>query len=228
MIFVKKSGRWLSISIIVSLFVLWACQIPVKGTRATTARHTLRNLLVIPFKDMSRLYGENVTFRSPLAGRVFTTGKVLDGADRFLTKQMMAMLGRRKDIQLIPSDQAQGVFARLLSTSEKEMPELELIVEIGRSLDADAVLVGYVYRFQEREGTTYSVGTPASVAFNIDLVSVKDSRIIWYGHYKETQQALSEDLFQFGRFIQRKGRWITAWEIAVYGLKDVFQTFPVP
>ncbi len=174
------------------------------------------------------MYGEDVTVRSPLGGRVFTTGKVVAGADRFLTDHLITILKRHKDIGLIPSNQAQGVFARLLSTMEKEMPELEMIVEIGRTLGADAVLVGYVYRFKERRGSTYSVDTPASVAFDMDLVSVNNSRIIWYGRYNETQKALTEDLFQFRKFIKRKGRWVTAWEMAVNGLEDVFQTFPVP
>jgi hypothetical protein len=228
MIYYEKSGVWLSILLLFCLFYLWACHAPVKGTKATSTPSKLENILVIPFKDMAHVYGEDVTVRCPLCGRFFTTGKVVAGADRFLTDQLITILKRHKNIRLIPSNQAQGVFAWLLSTREKEMPELEMIVEIGRTLGADAVLVGYVYRFKERQGSTYSVDTPASVAFDIDLVSVNKERIIWYGRYNETQKALTDDLFQFGKFIKRKGRWVTAWEMAVNGLEDVFQTFPMP
>jgi len=228
MIYYKKWGGWSSIFLFLCLFYLGACTAPLKGTKTTSTPPAFKNILVIPFKDMAHVHGEDVTVRCQLCGRLFTTGKVVPGANRFLTDQSITILERHKNIHLIPSSKAQGVFARLLSTMEKEMPELEMIVEIGRSLGADAVLVGYVYRFKERQGSTYSVGTPASVAFDIDLVSVNNGRIIWYGRYNETQKALTDDLFQFGKFIKRKGRWVTAWEMAVNGLEDVFLTFPVP
>jgi len=185
-------------------------------------------LLVIPFKDMMNIYGENVTVRSPLSGKTFTTGYVAEGAAAFLTEELIALLKRRNDVRLISPDLIQGVWAQLLLESQKEMPELKMIVETGLDLKADAVLVGYIFRFKDRKGTQYSVDLPASVAFDVELISVADRTIIWSRRFNETQQALTEDLFQFGKFLKRKGRWITARDMAVTGLEELFQTFPVP
>lgn len=223
----KKGGIFLGL-LLLFLFGLPGCQKAPPASMAPFSRQNTYRLLVIPFEDMTRLYGLDVTIRSPLSGRIFTTGKVAEGADDFLTDSLISFLDRRKSVQLIPSSLAQGVWAQLLSDSQKELPELEMMVEIGRNLGADAVLLGYVYRFKNRVGTEYAVDAPASVAFDIDLISISERTIIWSRRFDETQQALSEDLFQFGKFINRKGRWITAREMAVGGLEELFKTFPLP
>jgi len=227
MIFKLPKTRWRPVYVLLPVVMLIGCQPSVRRTQTPSARHNIKNLLVIPFSDMYRLYGENVTIRSPLGGRIFTTGRTKDGADRFLTDRLNLILGRYKGVHLIPPGQAEGVFAQLLSQSEKEFPELEMILKMGQMLDADAVLVGYVYRFRTREGTSYAVESPASVAFDMDLVGIKDRRVIWSGRFDETQQPLTEDLFQIKKFFKRKGRWISAWDMADFGLEEVLRTFPV-
>jgi TolB-like protein len=186
----------------------------------------IEKILILPFTDMSAVYGENKDVRCPVCGKVFTTGKVSEGAADMLTQQLFTLLNRRKDIQLIPSGYAQGVMSDLLAGSKKELNERDLQIETGRALNADAVLAGYIYRFQERIGTKYSVDLPASVAFDIHLIRVKDGSVLWSGHFDETQKPLSDNLFRLGTFLQRKGRWITAKEMAISGLEDMLQTFP--
>lgn len=114
----------------------------------------------------------------------------------------------------------------LLAADKKELSERDILVEIGRALYADAVLVGHVYRFKDRVGTRYSVDSPASVAFDIHLVDVSNGSMLWVGHFDETQRSLFENLFKIGTFLRRKGTWITAEEMAVSGLEDVLQALP--
>ena len=209
-------------------FVLSSCQGPVEVSREPSVGYQINRLLVLPFKDMMRAHGENATLRNPISGKVFTTGKVEEDADVFLLEQLLLKLNERKDLYLIPASQAQGVLARLLSESKTEPSELELTVKTGKALRADAVLVGYLYCFRDRAGRNYTVDTPASVVFSLDLIQVKDAKVIWGSHYNETQRSLSDDLFQIGKFIKRKGKWITVREMAVSGIEEVFQTFPKP
>ena len=96
----------------------------------------------------------------------------------------------------------------------------------SRPHNARAVLIGKVYRFRQRDGTDYSVNRPASVAFHLDLIRVADGRVVWTGNFDETQHALSEDLFRLGAFLERKGRWVTAEDLAVYGLRRTLETMP--
>ena len=186
----------------------------------------INNILIFPFEDMSVVYGENKDVRCPVCGKVFTTGKVSIGAADMLTEHLSMVLDKRKDVHLIPSSYAQGVMSDLLAGSKKEFNEKDLAIETGRILHADAVIVGFLYRFQDRIGTEYSVDVPASVAFDIHLIRVKDDRVLWSGHFDETQRPLSDNLFKLGAFLQRKARWITAKEMAISGLDDMLKTFP--
>jgi len=187
----------------------------------------IRRLLVLPFQDVSSIYGENVSIRCQLCGTVFTTGQVEPTATQFLTKRLNDMLDRANTFELIPATQAQGVISNLLRQSEKELPEIDLYMKTGQALNADGVMVGYVYRFRDRDGTDYSVSRSASVAFHMDMIQVKEGRIVWSGNFNETQRSLSEDLFQLGTFIKRKGRWISVEDLAVYGLEQILKTLPL-
>jgi len=187
----------------------------------------IRRLLVLPFQDTSKIYGENVSIRCPLCGKVFTTGQVKPEAAQFLTRRLIEMLDRPNEFRLIPASQAQGVIASLLQQGGKEIPESDLYIKTGQALNADVVLVGSVYKFRDREGTDFSVALPASVAFHIDMIQVQEGQVVGSGHFNETQRSLSEDLFQLGIFIKRKGRWISAEDLAVYGLEQILKTLPL-
>ncbi|MEJ2657602.1 MAG: hypothetical protein P8012_10455 [Desulfobacterales bacterium] len=188
----------------------------------------IKKILILPFKDMSAVYGENVQVRCPICGKVFNTGTVIEGASEMLTEHLAMLLRKRNDFELIPISHAQGVMSDLLAGSQKEWSDRNLQIETGRILSADAIIVGNVYRFKKRIGGEYSVDSPASVAFDIHLIRVKDDRVLWSGHFDETQRPLSDNLFRLGAFLQRKARWVTAKEMAISGLEDMLKTFPRP
>ncbi len=100
------------------------------------------------------------------------------------------------------------------------------IMKLGKIFKADAVLMGYVTKYSEREGKEYGTMKPASVSFHLFLYSGIDGSLLWHGSYKETQQALSENLFNLGLYIKRGIKWLTADELANWGLKEVLKNFP--
>ena len=188
----------------------------------------IEKILILPFKDMASLFGESVNGRCPVCGKVFTTGDVAESAVVMLTEHLFTLLKDRKDIELIPSSQAQGVMSGLLAGSNKTLEERALQLEIGRALNADAIFAGYIYRFRERVGGEYSVDLSASVAFDIHLIRVEDGRVLWSAHLDETQRPLSDDLFRLNLFLRRKAKWITAKEMAISGLEDMLKDFFIP
>lgn len=188
----------------------------------------IRRLLVMPFQDLSKTYGENVNFRCRLCGKVFTTGFIKPEAAPFLTQQLHESLERLNIYEIIPASVAHGAISGLLDQAGKELSEVELYVKTGQLLQADGVLMGYVHEFKDRKGVDYSVENPASVAFHMDIIHTKTGRVIWSKSYQEAQRALSEDLFQMGTFIRRKGRWVSAEDLAVYGLEQIVKTLVSP
>jgi TolB-like protein len=222
----NKATAWIKIFLLTGILCLPACTKNVVIKENILSTSGKEKILIFPFKNMASVYGENVNIRCPICGKVFMTGEVAEDADRILTEQLFDLLKDRKDIQLIPASQSQGVVSDLLSEDQKNLPERDLLVKTGRVLKADWVLSGNIFRFRERVGGKYSVDLPASVAFDIHLIRVSDGRLLWTDHFDETQRPLSENLFQLGAFLQRKAKWITANEMAVSGLKDILKGFP--
>lgn len=90
---------------------------------------------------------------------------------------------------------------------------------LGELVYADAVVSGRVLRFRERVGEEWGIKSPASVSFVLELWDVKRGDIIWSGQFDETQKPLSENIFAIGEFTQRGGKWLTAEELALEGVK---------
>lgn len=220
----NKTGFSITL-LITGLFLLSACQSHSTATENPSSTKRPEKLVVLPFKDMASIYGEGVSVRSPLSGKVFMTGKIVQGANEILEQHTISLLHARNDFILIPTSQAQGVLSGLLKDYENTLSDRNIAVKAGLSLDVDAVVLGYIYRFSQRVGTRYSAEFPASVAFDIYLIDV-EGRILWRGYFDETQRPLSEDLFKLGTFLKRKGSWITAKEMAHSALDEIFLTFP--
>lgn len=215
----------LGVFLLISIVILSACSADTLIKEASPNLSGIKTILILPFKDMAAVFGEGVNGRCPVCGKVFTTGEVAEEAADILTENLFILLKDRKDFELIPSSQAQGVMSRLLAGSKKEWQERDLQLEIARELNADAFFVGYIYRFRERVGGEYSVDLPASVAFDIHLIRTVDGRILWSGHLDETQRPLSDNLFGLKLFFRRKAKWITAKEMAISGLEDMLKSF---
>ena len=115
-------------------------------------------------------------------------------------------------------------------TKERLSPQgtlpIDVVKSVGEKTGAGAVLTGVVTRYEEREGGPLGVRKPASIGFEVNLVSTTDGTLLWSGQYAETQKSLVEDLGMFFTFLKRKGRWLTAEELARDGVKRVLKTLP--
>ena len=221
-----KNSKLFNVILLAMIFLVSACAEKTVVKDQPPKPFEVKKILIFPFEDMAGVYGQNVDARCPICGKVFTTGQVAENASRILTDQVFIFLKERTDIELISADQAQGVMSGFREGNNNTLSEKDLWIKTGRDLNADAIFVGHLFRFRERIGTQYSVEVPASVAFDTHLIGVKDGRLLWSGNFDETQQSLSENLYQLGTFFRRRGRWVTAQELAVSGLEGVLKTFP--
>jgi hypothetical protein len=210
-----------------AILLLNACS-DVKRIKKMPEPTSKGRLLILPFKNMTAIYGEDINVRSPLSGVFFVTGPVEVGADRFLTDRLTTLVKKCTTYQAIPAKQVQAAIAGMVSEEKDLLSDRQVLVETGRRLSADFILAGYLYRFRQRVGNQLGVERPASVAFDVVMIHVADGRIVWTGHMDEKQEPLSEDLFKLGKFIQRKGKWVTADEMAELGMEDMLQSCPNP
>lgn len=205
------------IAIILAVIILSSCMSKDIALETDYDLSGIEKILVLPFKDMTMIYGEDASVRCSVCGRVFITGRVSVDAVENLNNSLVSNLKRIKKYKIVTSS---------LVGEEQTISERKLIVKKGREYNADAVIAGYVYRYRERIGNRYSVKSPASVAFGTHLISTKNGCNLWSGHFDETQRSLSENLFKLKKFIKRKASWISADEMAICGLEEMLGTFP--
>ena len=206
------------------LFIANGCSTTgVKAVRVGSAAG-IKSILVLPFDNLSKIYGEAGLIKCPLCDYYFEAGPVPPNAVDWLTEQLIGKLRQQATAALITHDRSFDHSKPASSTGM--LSERKLMAQAGRSVKTDAVLTGYIYRYEERVGTPFAASRPASVAFSLHLIRSADGADIWFGYVDETQQTLSENLFNITAFWQRKGRWVSADEMAGDGLTKLLDKFP--
>ena len=216
------------ISLLVFSFILCgACQL--FRPRPSQERRFLPGLelvVVVGFQAAMSEWDEPKAVRSPITGSVFSTAPVSAEVVNKMTAKLFEGVRKGGDFELIFPGQTRGVYSSLLS-SDAERAEFGMFQQIGQTFSADAVLVGYLYRWRERVGSDRAADRPASVAFELSLIRPEDGAILWREKFDKTQQSLSENLFEWDTFVRGQGRWMTAEKLAELGLEDMLSRMPI-
>ncbi len=216
-------------SLLALWFGLWACAPAPKALApAEPSAPPIRRLVVFGFEAALNTGQAPGVVGDPLSGTTAPAEPVSGAAARRLTGALLELLAARPKLELIPPEQAEGVYASLVERDSEARASLtHLLAEIGRHFSADAVLAGHLYRWRERKGGAYSVDQPASVAFDLHLIRPQDGAQIWWGKFDKTQRSLSENLLDYRTFVKSGGRWLTAAELASLGLQRLVQELPL-
>lgn len=75
-----------------------------------------------------------------------------------------------------------------------------------------------VYRFEERKGGNFAVDRPAGVGFHMHLMESGTVRRVFV--FDESQEALSNNLFNIGKFFRRGAKWLTVEELSRDGINQ--------
>jgi hypothetical protein len=208
-----KSGFWVLMAVASMLITVWP-GVSFGGIRTA----------VVPFEVENGQGSEIVRCRS--CGNIINSGPVEGNPAPLLTRLLWDLLQEKgKGFDFVSPDQVSGYYNILLSKDIEKDP-VKLMKTLGAQMKADYVLWGDVFRYQERIGTTYGVQQPASVAFDLHLMRIKDGKMIWRGQWIKTQKSLTENLLEFDTFVKSKMRWITAEELSLIGLKNILKDFP--
>jgi len=225
----NKNAGWCRIfksiigtGLILPVLILSACSTsqPIKKFPVSLGAGTL---LILPFKNMSAVYGDHKNIRSPLSGSFFTTGDVSSEAEHSMTRNVTALLQKCTQYTFLSGSKARSVIAGAFAENKNPVEIREHLVRIGQKLGANWVVAGGIYRFKERVGGTMSVESAASVAFDIALIDVANGRLLWTGHFDETQKPLSENILNFGSFVKRQGKWVSADELTRFAMEEMFK-----
>jgi hypothetical protein len=156
---------------------------------------------------------------------MFTGPEVRDAISaersRFLTSELYQELNNRiKGKTIVALGSSTDEFIKLKEENPK-LGNVNLAMEVGKNLNSDSVLIGNISTFRERQGGELGITAPASVAFGVQLINPNTGERLWEAYYAETQETLLQNVTQIGKFFKRKGKWVTANQLAKEGVIEV-------
>ncbi|BEQ15783.1 hypothetical protein [Desulfoferula mesophila] len=184
-----------------------------------------KKLAVMPFIRVDSPVMPGNTVCCPLTGATFNSGQIIPGAERVLDQALNTDLRQICSVPMVPYAQTGLVFGQIAGRQFKDSLRQD-VAATAKKLGADAVMVGFIFRFRQRVGTSYAVDKPASVAFDLTVMRVSDASVIWKNSFDETQQSLSADLLNLDQYMKHGLRWFTAEELGKMGVTKVLKQFP--
>ncbi len=161
----------------------------------------------------------------PFCKGIYRKGDILPGSQNTLTRLLQEKMEVMGTFKVLPLEKV----GKTLSQGERRQFEIKPMrssIQIGKTLNMDFIFVGYLFRFEERIGSSIGAEKPASVGFDVHLIRLRDEKIVWEGRFDETQKPLSENLFKIGSFVRRKASWLTAEELSSVGMDEMLKKLP--
>ena len=205
------------------------CMAQTRTAQSSLSHLTAAQITLMPFL-MGQLESPNAPVGKPLSQSFtqFESGnlELPEGTDRVMNRIVNTALKRRVGERLIPADRVADAYRTLLTDKTLDTPR-KRAVRLGEALDADVVMVGTVWRYREKGASTDMPDSPASVGFALYLVDVNTGARMWRGAFDGTQKRLTEDVLGSLKQIGMGLHWLTAEELANYGVKSVMQKLPL-
>jgi hypothetical protein len=186
---------------------------------------TVEKIGVMPFFKGS--FGSSITesLVCPVCELVYDPQTLSPDCDKVLTQYVQEALEKKHGDRVTPQPLVAKTYAQLPFDDRRDTP-LALSQRVGKLLGANLMAVGSVWRYRERKGGAGAVASPASVAFVLHLVDVESGKILWSKSFVETQRSLSENILNVKAFFDQGAKWLTADELASYGVQEILKEFP--
>lgn len=214
---------------VAGLAVTAGCSAP---ERFTTYSHPalsavrIDKIAVMPFFKGRHPSQIGQTLQCALCRLWFDPANVVPGSEETLTRLAYEAMLDRFGERVVSMDHMMATYGGIPRDEERDTP-LSLARKVGQSMGVSAVLVGTVWRYRDRSGGPAATWNPASVAFDMYLVDVRTGETLWSGGFEETQKSLSENIWDWGTFFDRGARWLTAHELARYGMRELLKQMPL-
>jgi hypothetical protein len=196
------------------------------ASRLEAGAETKPSLAILPF-FIERVEDPERGNVCPICKGVYRRGKILPGSQNTLTRLLYQKVEAMGKFTVLPIERVEEALSQGEKRRFEESP-ISSSIRFGRDLKVDFIFVGFLFRFEERIGSSIGVEKPASVGCDLHLFRLRDGKMVWLGKFDETQRPLSENLFKIGSFVRRKAQWLTAEELASVGMDEMLRRLPDP
>ena len=205
---------------------------PVRADETSEARQTeitFKRLAIAPILVGHRQPNMNValddTLSCPIDQICADDSAIQPDAGLRMLKMIQIAMERRFDRHVVPLEEVRAAYTDIRLDGARDTPRV-LVERLARSLSADLVMVGTLWRYRDRSTIDGFPDKPASVAFALYLVDPKTGRRLWRSIYDETQAFATSDAKRFTKRIKMGLTWLSANELARHGIKEALRTFP--
>jgi hypothetical protein len=229
-------------TVAVGLFALVAVGVGCSGPTVTTKasaelpRYTVHSLALVPFSSIATpqvrdagdsifstpqgLHRSDLSMSAPshLEPSLRQTMTVPAYASEKITQLFWNGLQKMRDLRVVSGAEA----AKSQTVDSPQGTPESRGAAVAKRLKVDAVMIGEVSVYQERVGSRLGANPPASVGFEVKVVA-PDGQVLWVGNYYERQRPMIEDM---AGFVRRWGAFVTAEELARYGVDEVLKELP--
>ncbi len=184
----------------------------------------LKRVVILGFRPVSPIFKGSSYVRCPISNNTFRGERVSEDVTATMTNLFLKHISNNKYFEIIMPQMVENEFLDLyqvIDNTRKKEILLNYIRQIGLAFDADAVLLGHVFRWEERVGSDFSAIKPASVSFDLHLIETEKGKVVWTEEFDKTQRSLSENLLEIKTFIKGKARWLTAKGLADIGISEM-------
>jgi len=113
-----------------------------------------------------------------------------------------------------------------MSIHESGSPRgLQTWLAVGGKADVDLLFVPQIIHWQERDGGEAGVARGAAIKVEFYLIDITRSRLLKRYVFEEQQVGLADNLLTVDKFFKRKGRWVSAAELAQEGVRQAIREF---
>lgn len=225
--------------VVTGFVVVLACSGPKLSTKSypEAGGYQVRSVVVMPFATLATPQAVPLQTASPQAlesSLHFDRSLVPPpGPKRLLRRTASVPPAAGMKVARIFSEALRGrAGIRVFSPAEAEVQLKQLVAaeqgkpehagaRVAKRLKADAVLIGLLRVFRERDGSRYGA-EPAAVGFGVTLIAA-DGQVLWTGDYYEAQRPLTEDVTGF---LERGVGFLTADELATDAVQQLVRHFP--
>ncbi len=101
----------------------------------------------------------------------------------------------------------------------------EEAIKLAWQKGCDSILVTHILEWTDRIGSAVGASRAASLSFSMDLIRVKDSKVIWTSSYSFQDQALTDNLFRIGDTAENGAglKWETTSDLLSQGFKSAIR-----
>ncbi len=208
-----------------SLFFLFSCSLRRNVLFWKKKGVCVKRVVVIGFRPVSPVFKGSSFVRCPIRGETYRGERVKEEIAERLTEILIAGILEKRLFEIIRPEKVREEFLDLKKTidSAKGSLLIDYLRQIGITFRADAVLIGHIFRWEERKGSSFFSSSPASVAFDLHMIDVESGKEIFYSKFDKTQVALTENILEIETFIRGKGRWMKAEELARIGIRKMIK-----